>query len=102
KQKTVCLTNWRIKVLDDNSAICVEGKEKHTKDVFRCSDAVTERIARNKLKTLSGCIYLLQGKINTASMRNGGFPYYFTKNFAYGFPRKWKKYVKGFLEEKKR
>ncbi|XP_074765142.1 mis18-binding protein 1 isoform X2 [Athene noctua] len=102
QEKTVCLTKWRVKVLDDNTAICVEGKEKHTKDVFRCSNAVTERIARNKVKTLSGCIYLLQGKINSALMRNEGFPYYFIKKFAYGFSRKWKKYVEEFLEEKKR
>ncbi|NXF57095.1 M18BP protein, partial [Ciccaba nigrolineata] len=101
-QKIVCLTNWRVKVLDDNAAICVEGKEKHSKDVFRCSNAVTERIARNKVKTSSGCIYSLQGKINSVLMRKEGFPYYFIKKFAHGFSRKWKKYVEEFLEEKKR
>ncbi|CAN0123329.1 unnamed protein product [Bubo scandiacus] len=102
QEKIVCLTNWRVKVLDDNAAICVEGKEKHSKDVFRCSNAVTERIARNKVKTSCGCIYSLQGKINSVLMRNEGFPYYFIKKFAHGFSRRWKKYVEEFLEEKKR
>lgn len=42
------------------------------KDVVWHSNAITERIAHNQLKTSTGSIYLLQGKINSALMRKEG------------------------------
>lgn len=36
------------------------------------STAVMERIARNQVKTTSGSIYVLQGNIDSASMRKEG------------------------------
>ncbi|KGL74497.1 Mis18-binding protein 1, partial [Tinamus guttatus] len=62
------------------------------------STAIVERIADNQVKTLSGSIYLLQGKIDSASMRKEGFPYQFIKRFMYGFSKKWKEYVEDLLE----
>ncbi|KFR17623.1 Mis18-binding protein 1, partial [Opisthocomus hoazin] len=101
-QKNVCLTSWRIKVMDGNTAICVEGKRKDMKDLFWHSNAIMERIAHNQVKTSSGSIYLLQGNIDSASMRKEGFPYRFIKRFTYGFSKRWKEYVEEFLEERRR
>ncbi|NXO53334.1 M18BP protein, partial [Aramus guarauna] len=71
-QKNVCLTSWRIKVMDGNTAIYVEGKRKDMKDLTWHSNAITERIAHNRVRTSSGSIYLLQGNIDSASMRKEG------------------------------
>ncbi|NWI33586.1 M18BP protein, partial [Sula dactylatra] len=68
----VCLTSWSIKVVDGNTAICVEGKRKDMKNLSWHSNAIMERIAYNQVKTSSGNIYLLQGNIDSASMRKEG------------------------------
>ncbi|XP_074005844.1 mis18-binding protein 1 [Numenius arquata] len=102
KEKNVCLTSWRIKVMDGNTAICVEGKRKGMRDLPWHSNAVVERIAHNQVQTSSGNVYLLQGNIDSASMRKEGFPYRFIKRFMYGFSKKWKEYVEEFLEERRR
>ncbi|XP_014792244.1 PREDICTED: mis18-binding protein 1-like isoform X2 [Calidris pugnax] len=102
KEKNVCLTSWRIKVMDGNTAICVEGKRKDMRDLPWHSNAIVERVAHNQVQTSSGNIYLLQGNIDSASMRKEGFPYRFIKRFMYGFSKKWKEYVEEFLEERRR
>ncbi|NXS41571.1 M18BP protein, partial [Balaeniceps rex] len=66
------LTSWRIKVMDGNTAICVEGKRKDMKDLSWHSNAIMERIAHNQVKTASGSIYLLQGNMDSALMRKEG------------------------------
>ncbi|NXA27649.1 M18BP protein, partial [Ibidorhyncha struthersii] len=101
-QKNVCLTSWRITVMDGNTAICVEGKRKDMKGVPWHSNAIVECIAHNRVRTSSGSIYLLQGNIDSASMRKEGFPYRFIKRFTYGFSKRWKEYVEEFLEERRR
>ncbi|NXF48440.1 M18BP protein, partial [Oceanites oceanicus] len=101
-QKNICLTSWRIKVMDGNTAIFVEGKRKDMKDLSWRSNAIVERIAHNQVKTLSGSIYSLQGNIDSASMRKEGFPYRFIKRFTSGFSKKWKEYVEEFLNERRR
>ncbi|XP_030340802.1 mis18-binding protein 1 isoform X2 [Strigops habroptila] len=100
--KNICLTSWRIKVMDGNTAICVEGKRKDMKDLVWHSNTIMERVAHNQVKTSTGSIYLLQGKIDSALMRKEGFPYRFIKRFTYGFPQKWKEYIEEFLEKKRR
>nr|XP_013223310.2 mis18-binding protein 1 [Columba livia] len=102
KEKAVCLTSWRIKVMDGNTAICVEGKRKDRKNTTWHSNAVVERISYNQVKTSSGNVYLLQGRMDSASMRKEGFPYRFTKKFLFGFSKKWKEYVEELLEQRRR
>ncbi|XP_068803723.1 mis18-binding protein 1 isoform X2 [Struthio camelus] len=102
KEKKICLTSWRIKVISGNTAVCVEGKRKDMKDLSWHSNAIVERVAHNQVKTSSGSIYLLQGKIDSASMRKEGLPYRFIKRFMYGFSKKWKEYVEDLLEEIRR
>ncbi|KAI1237431.1 hypothetical protein IHE44_0013504 [Lamprotornis superbus] len=102
KEKNICLNSWRIKVLAGNTAICVEGKRKDMRQLLWHSSAVTERLTHNQVKTSTGAVYLLQGKIDSSAMRREGFPYRFTKRFTFGFSRKWKEYVEEFLKEKRR
>ncbi|NXR21786.1 M18BP protein, partial [Cinclus mexicanus] len=102
EQKVICLSSWRIKVLTGNTAICVEGKRKDMKQVLWHSSAITERLTNNQVKSSTGAVYLLQGKIDSAAMRREGFPYRFTKKFTFGFFRRWKEYVEEFLEERRR
>ncbi|NXU89995.1 M18BP protein, partial [Xiphorhynchus elegans] len=101
-QKSICLSSWRIKVMGGNTAICVEGKRKDMQCLLWHSSAVTERVAHNQVRTSSGSVYVLQGRIDSAAMRKQGFPYRFIKRFAYGFSRRWKEYVQEFLEERRR
>ncbi|NXQ63282.1 M18BP protein, partial [Anthoscopus minutus] len=102
EQRSVCLSSWRIKVLSGMMAICVEGKRKDMRQLLWHSSAVTERISHNQVRTSSGTVYLLQGKIDSAAMRKEGFPYRFIKRFTFGFSRRWKEYVEEFLEERRR
>ncbi|XP_064007838.1 mis18-binding protein 1 isoform X2 [Pogoniulus pusillus] len=102
KEKNICLTSWRIRVMDGNSAIFVEGKLKDKKGQLWHSNAVMERIKSNQVRTSSGSVYLLQGRIDEASMTKEGFPYKFIRRFMFGFSKKWKEYVEEFLEERRR
>ncbi|NWZ25682.1 M18BP protein, partial [Asarcornis scutulata] len=71
-QKKICLTSWSIRVINGNTAICVEGKRKDMKDLCWHSNAIIERVANDQVKTTSGNIYLLQGHIDSALMRKEG------------------------------
>ncbi|KAM7164616.1 mis18-binding protein 1 isoform 1-T2 [Macrochelys suwanniensis] len=102
KQSKICLSEWRIKVINNNTAVCVEGKRRDMKELYWHSNAIVERMAHNQVKTISGSIYLLQGNINSVPMRKEGFPYKFIKKFTFGFPQQWKQYVENFLGELKR
>ncbi|NWI90866.1 M18BP protein, partial [Pitta sordida] len=101
-QKSICLSSWRIRVMDGGTAICVEGKRRDMRGQLWHSSAVTERLAQDRVRTASGSLYVLQGKIDSAAMRAEGFPYRFTKRFTYGFSRRWKDYVRELLEESRR
>ncbi|NWI50841.1 M18BP protein, partial [Calyptomena viridis] len=100
-QKSICLSSWRIKVLDDNTAICVEGKRRDMRCQLWHSSAVTERVAPTRLRTASGSVYVLQGPIDSAAMRREGFPFRFIKRFTRGFSKRWKEYVKELLEQRR-
>ncbi|NXB78564.1 M18BP protein, partial [Donacobius atricapilla] len=102
EQTNICLSSWRIRVLTGNTAICVEGKRKDMRQALWHSSAVTERVTHNQVRTSSGAVYQLQGKIDSAAMRSEGFPYRFIKRFTFGFSRRWKEYVEEFLEERRR
>ncbi|XP_050191667.1 mis18-binding protein 1 isoform X2 [Myiozetetes cayanensis] len=102
KEKSICLSSWRIKVMDGNTAISVEGKRQDMRGLLWHSNAVTERVAHNQVRTASGSLYILQGKLDSATMRREGFPYRFIKRFTFGFSRRWKEYVQEFLEQRRR
>uniref|UniRef100_A0A803XU33 Mis18-binding protein 1 n=1 Tax=Meleagris gallopavo TaxID=9103 RepID=A0A803XU33_MELGA len=102
KEKRICLSSWRIKVMSGNTAVCIEGKRKDMKDMLWHSNAVVERVAYNQVKTSSGNIYLLQGHIDSVWMRKEGFSYQFIKRFMFGFSKRWKEYIEELLKELRR
>ncbi|KAB0395416.1 hypothetical protein E2I00_020091, partial [Balaenoptera physalus] len=99
KNKVVQLQEWMIKVINDNTAICVEGKLIDITNIYWHSNAIIERIKHNKLRTLSGNIYILKGMIDRTSMKEAGYPNYLIRKFMFGFPEKWKEYIDNFLEQ---
>ncbi|XP_045360276.2 mis18-binding protein 1 [Camelus bactrianus] len=99
KNKVVQLQEWMIKVINDNTAICVEGRLIDITNIYWHSNAIIERIQHNKLRTLSGNIYILKGKIDQISMKEAGYPDSLIRKFMFGFPEKWKEYIDNFLEQ---
>ncbi|EPQ14294.1 Mis18-binding protein 1 [Myotis brandtii] len=97
--KVVQLQEWMIKIINNNTAICVEGKLIDVTNIYWHSNAIVERIEHNKLKTLSGNIYILKGMIDRISMKEAGYPYYLIRKFMFGFPENWKEHIDTFLEQ---
>uniref|UniRef100_G1P2U0 Mis18-binding protein 1 n=1 Tax=Myotis lucifugus TaxID=59463 RepID=G1P2U0_MYOLU len=99
KFSVVQLQEWMIKIINNNTAICVEGKLIDVTNIYWHSNAIVERIEHNKLKTLSGNIYILKGMIDRISMKEAGYPYYLIRKFMFGFPENWKEHIDTFLEQ---
>ncbi|XP_021512893.1 mis18-binding protein 1 isoform X1 [Meriones unguiculatus] len=99
KHQAVQLQEWVIKVINNNTAICVEGKLVNMPNVYWHSNVIIERIKYNELKTLSGNIYMLKGVIDRISMKEAGYPCYIIRKFMFGFPENWKEHIDNFLEE---
>uniref|UniRef100_A0A8C8UAX2 MIS18 binding protein 1 n=1 Tax=Peromyscus maniculatus bairdii TaxID=230844 RepID=A0A8C8UAX2_PERMB len=99
KYQVVQLQEWMIKVINNNTAICVEGKLVDMTDVYWHSNVIVERIKHNELRTLSGNIYILKGLIDQISMKEAGYPCYLIRKFMFGFPRNWKEHIDNFLEQ---
>ncbi|XP_054546159.1 mis18-binding protein 1 isoform X2 [Talpa occidentalis] len=99
KNKVVQLKDWMIKSIKDNTAVCVEGKLIDVTNIYWHSNAIIERIEHNKLRTLSGNIYILKGVIDRNSMKEAGYSNYFIRKFMFGFPKKWEEYIGSFLEQ---
>ncbi|XP_029982639.1 mis18-binding protein 1 [Sphaeramia orbicularis] len=63
------------------------------------SNFIVERVSSSVLKTVSGRVYILVGKMNL-SMKSE-FPKWFLKKFARGFPPDWKTLYEMFLSKEK-
>ncbi|XP_058149445.1 mis18-binding protein 1 isoform X1 [Dasypus novemcinctus] len=99
KIKVVQLQEWMIKIINDNTAICVEGKLIDISNIYWHSNVIIERIKSNKLRTISGNIYILKGMIDQISMKEAGYPHYLIRKFMFGFPKNWKDHIDNFLEQ---
>ncbi|XP_031211628.1 mis18-binding protein 1 isoform X2 [Mastomys coucha] len=99
KYQEVQLQEWMIKVINNNTAICVEGKLVDMTDVYWHSNVIIERIKHNELRTISGNIYILKGLIDQVSMKEAGYPCYLIRKFMFGFPQNWKEHIDNFLEQ---
>ncbi|XP_020500911.2 mis18-binding protein 1 [Labrus bergylta] len=83
----------------NHKGLFVEGI--HQKDnIPWISTNVVERVNKSVLKTFSGRVYILVGKMNFDT--DSGFPNWFLKNFLNGFPANWKTLYEKFLSEKDR
>ncbi|XP_036903098.1 mis18-binding protein 1 [Sturnira hondurensis] len=98
-RKVIQLQEWMIKIINNNTAICVEGKLIDITNIYWHSNAIIERIEQNKLRTLSGNIYILKGMIDQISMKEAGYPNYLIRKFMFGFPENWKEHIDNFLEQ---
>ncbi|XP_070604884.1 mis18-binding protein 1 isoform X2 [Erythrolamprus reginae] len=102
EKEMISITKWVIRVINDNTAVGLEGLRKDIGDVFWHSNVIVERIASNQVKTLKGSIYMLQGCIDAVSMKKEGIPPTFIKKFQRGIPRNWKMLVDDLLLYMKR
>ncbi|XP_062824798.1 mis18-binding protein 1 isoform X1 [Anolis carolinensis] len=92
-QQVVHISEWRIKVINNNTAVCLEGKRRDMNDAEWHSSAIVERISCKQVKTLTGNIYVLEGSVNSSAMKKEGMPSTFIKRFSFGIPENWKKFV---------
>ncbi|XP_034991220.2 mis18-binding protein 1 isoform X1 [Zootoca vivipara] len=97
EQQMVCLSGWKIRVINNNTAVCLEGKRRDMDGVFWHSNAIVERMAPNKVRTSSGKVYKLEGCIEASAMKKEGMPVKFIKRFESGIPQNWKMYVEDLL-----
>ncbi|XP_033013953.1 mis18-binding protein 1 isoform X1 [Lacerta agilis] len=97
EQQMVCLRGWRIKVINNNTAVCLEGKRRDMNNIYWHSNVIVERMAPNKVRTSSGNIYKLEGRIDASTMKKEGMPAKFIKRFESGIPQNWKLYVEDLL-----
>uniref|UniRef100_A0A8D2B7U5 Mis18-binding protein 1 n=1 Tax=Sciurus vulgaris TaxID=55149 RepID=A0A8D2B7U5_SCIVU len=99
KNKVIQLQEWMIKIINNNTAICVEGKLIDMTNIYWHSNVIIERIKHNEVRTLSGNIYILKGLIDKIAMKEAGYPYFLTRKFMFGFPENWKEHIDNFLEQ---
>ncbi|XP_007428390.3 mis18-binding protein 1 [Python bivittatus] len=102
EKQMIYINGWRIRVINNNTAVCVEGKRRDKKNIFWHSNAIVERIGHNQVKTLSGNVYILEGRIDAVNMKKEGIPSKFIKRFGTGIPRNWKMLVDDLLHYLKR
>uniref|UniRef100_A0A670XUU7 SANTA domain-containing protein n=1 Tax=Pseudonaja textilis TaxID=8673 RepID=A0A670XUU7_PSETE len=102
EKQMICINEWRIRVINDNTAVCLEGIRRDMDNVFWHSNAIVERIAHNQVKTLTGNTYILDGRIDAVNMKKEGIPPTFIKRFGTGIPKNWKMLVADLLRYMKR
>ncbi|KAG7466469.1 hypothetical protein MATL_G00165100 [Megalops atlanticus] len=90
------LREWQLKMV--NASLFVDGVRVDNKIPWH-SSLIAERIASNILKTVSGSIYVLVGKMTPEA--DTPFPRWLIKKFLFGFPKKWKDYFEVYLSQLK-
>ncbi|KAM4662175.1 mis18-binding protein 1 [Discoglossus pictus] len=98
KADKITLSGWIVKAVGENG-VCVEGKRMEAGGVYWHSNVIVERLQSNKVKTLTGSVYELQGKADIFAMKEAGIPSRLIKKFTSGFPEDWKDQVDDFLLE---
>ncbi|XP_063040538.1 mis18-binding protein 1 [Engraulis encrasicolus] len=89
------LRDWYLKLSDDDK-LFIDGRRDDLKIPWH-SSVIVERIANNVLKTASGKLYVLIGKMCTRS--TCGLPLAFRKKFLYGFPKTWQTHLQAYVKE---
>nr|XP_014341974.1 PREDICTED: mis18-binding protein 1 isoform X2 [Latimeria chalumnae] len=102
KAKMISLSNWILKVINENTGVCVEGKRLDLDDYYWHSSMIVERVAYNQVTTVTGNLYHLSGYIDAFTMKETGFSQSFIRKFSSGFPRDWKKRINEELDELRR
>ncbi|XP_023684278.1 mis18-binding protein 1 isoform X2 [Paramormyrops kingsleyae] len=90
------LKEWNVKMV--NSGFFVDGVRVDDNMPWH-SNIIAERISSNTLKTISGNIYVLLGRMVPSIDKS--LPGWLRKKFLFGFPEKWKVYLQDCLAELK-
>ncbi|KAM9433554.1 mis18-binding protein 1 [Salvelinus alpinus] len=91
------LRHWLLKSRNDR--FYVDGVREDNKMPWH-SNLIAKRISTKHLKTTSGNIYVLVGKM-TPDFSGTELPKWLLNKFLFGFPKDWKKYLERFLSELK-
>nr|XP_029544401.1 mis18-binding protein 1 [Oncorhynchus nerka]XP_029544402.1 mis18-binding protein 1 [Oncorhynchus nerka] len=91
------LRHWLLKSRNDR--FYVDGVREDNKMPWH-SNLIAKRISTTHLKTASGSIYILVGKM-APDFSGTQLPKWLLKKFLFGFPTDWKKYLELFLSEPK-
>ncbi|XP_048830836.1 mis18-binding protein 1 isoform X2 [Brienomyrus brachyistius] len=90
------LKEWQVKMV--NNGFFVDGVRVDDNMPWH-SNIIAERISSNTLKTISGNIYVLLGRMVPSVDKS--LPGWLQKKFLFGFPQKWKVYLQDCLTELK-
>uniref|UniRef100_H3DIY0 SANTA domain-containing protein n=1 Tax=Tetraodon nigroviridis TaxID=99883 RepID=H3DIY0_TETNG len=94
QEKVINLKDWCLK--HNKKGLYVEGIHRE-EDILWNSNIIAERVSPYVVKTVTGRIYVLVGKMT--SPVDSSFPRSFLKKFLNGFPPKWSKIYEEFLSE---
>ncbi|XP_061156638.1 mis18-binding protein 1 isoform X2 [Syngnathus typhle] len=95
-ENAINLKEWFLR--RNHNGIFVEGIRMENRTPWN-SNIIVERISSTVLKTLSGNVYILVGKMNLHMKTD--FPRWLLRLFAHGFPANWKALYHKFLAELK-
>ncbi|XP_037096737.1 mis18-binding protein 1 isoform X2 [Syngnathus acus] len=93
-ENAITLKEWFLR--RNHNGIFVEGIRMENRTAWN-SNIIVERISSTVLKTLSGNVYILVGKMNLHMKTD--FPRWLLRLFAHGFPANWKALYHKFLAE---
>ncbi|XP_068608196.1 mis18-binding protein 1 [Brachionichthys hirsutus] len=96
-ESVIYLERWHL--MKGTKGLYVEGIHRE-EGIQWNSNIVVDRVSTRVLKTVSGRVYILVGKM--ALLVETGFPKWLLKRFAHGFPANWKKLYEKFLSESKK
>ncbi|XP_074517377.1 mis18-binding protein 1 [Sebastes fasciatus] len=83
-ESTIYLKKWFLR--KNNRGLFVDGIHRDDNIPWN-SNIIVERVSNSVVKTVSGSVYILIGKMN---MTESELPKWLLKMFAHGFPRDWK------------
>ncbi|XP_069571001.1 mis18-binding protein 1 [Brachyistius frenatus] len=94
KESVIYLRRWFLR--KNRMGLFVEGIHRED-NIGWNSNIIADRISNSVLKTVTGKVYILEGKMNVHGA--SGFPMWLLKKFAKGFPPSWKELYEKFLLE---
>ncbi|XP_026182932.1 mis18-binding protein 1 isoform X3 [Mastacembelus armatus] len=97
-ENVIYLKKWFLR--KTHKGLFVEGIHSEEKIPWN-TNIIVERVSSYVLKTVSGSVYVLVGKLNMHVAYMSDFPKWFLTKFVYGFPENWKTLYEKFLSESK-
>ncbi|KAK9533694.1 hypothetical protein VZT92_008797 [Zoarces viviparus] len=93
-ERAIYLKKWFLR--RNHKGLFVDGIHRE-ENVPWNSNIIVARVSNNVVKTVSGSVYILSGKMNMSA--DSGFPKWLLKKFANGFPPDWEALYERFLSE---